>query len=177
MNILYNDKTDLLYIRLDDRKQDVVNRRVSEDIVLDIGERDRIVGIEILDASKHVALERLLPVTYAQPLFVTSSYNSSTKSVRCCPVDSHLNVPACGWRWQAGRGGWNRSVVVHYLGCVGISFFRAANSAVVARATRRRHPPSAEGYGGGRSGCGASATMAKSAPRYIKSRSDFISKT
>ena len=64
MNILYNDKTDLLYIRLDDRKQDVMNRRVSEDIVLDIGEGDRIVGIEILDASKHVALERLLPVTY-----------------------------------------------------------------------------------------------------------------
>ncbi|MCK4486499.1 MAG: DUF2283 domain-containing protein [Desulfobacterales bacterium] len=64
MNILYNDKTDLLYIRLDDRKQDVVNRRVSEDIVLDIGEADRIIGIEILDASKHVALERLLPVTY-----------------------------------------------------------------------------------------------------------------
>ena len=64
MNILYNDKTDLLYIRLDDRKQDVMNRRVSEGIVLDIGEGDRIVGIEILDASKHVALERLLPVTY-----------------------------------------------------------------------------------------------------------------
>ena len=64
MNILYNDKTDLLYIRLDDRKQDVVNRRISEDIVLDIGETDRIIGIEILDASKHVALERLLPVTY-----------------------------------------------------------------------------------------------------------------
>lgn len=38
MNIVYNDKTDLLYIRLDDRKQDVINRRVSEDIVLDIGE-------------------------------------------------------------------------------------------------------------------------------------------
>ena len=64
MNIIYNDKTDLLYIRFDDRKQDVVNRRVSEDIVLDIGEKDSIVGIEILDASKHVALDRLLPVTY-----------------------------------------------------------------------------------------------------------------
>jgi uncharacterized protein YuzE len=64
MNILYNDRTDLLYIRLDDRKQDVVNRRVSEDIVLDIGEGERIVGIEILDASKHVTLERLLPVKY-----------------------------------------------------------------------------------------------------------------
>lgn len=64
MNIVYNDKTDLLYIRLDDKKQDVINRRVFEDIVLDIGENDRIVGIEILDASKHVSLERLLPIKY-----------------------------------------------------------------------------------------------------------------
>jgi len=64
MNIVYNDKTDLLYIRFDDRKQDVINRRVSEDIVLDIGENDRIVGIEILDASRHLTLDRLLPVKY-----------------------------------------------------------------------------------------------------------------
>lgn len=64
MNIVYNDKTDLLYIRLDDRKQEVINRRVSEDIVLDIGEGDRIIGIEILDASRHVSLDRLLPVKY-----------------------------------------------------------------------------------------------------------------
>jgi len=64
MNVLYNDRTDLLYVRLDDTKQDIVNRRVSEDIVLDIGEGERIVGIEILDASKHVTLERLLPVKY-----------------------------------------------------------------------------------------------------------------
>ena len=64
MNIIYNDKTDLLYIRLDDRKQEVINRRISEDIVLDIGKDDRIIGIEILDASKHVTLEKLLPVNY-----------------------------------------------------------------------------------------------------------------
>jgi uncharacterized protein YuzE len=43
MQIQYNAKTDLLYIRLDDRKQDVVNRCASEDIVLDIGEGNRIV--------------------------------------------------------------------------------------------------------------------------------------
>ncbi|OGP53416.1 MAG: hypothetical protein A2Y65_06870 [Deltaproteobacteria bacterium RBG_13_52_11] len=67
MNIVYNDKSDLLYIRLDDRKQNVINRRVSEDVVLDIGERDRIIGIEILDASKHVSLDRLLPVKYESP--------------------------------------------------------------------------------------------------------------
>lgn len=64
MNILYNDKTDLLYIRLDDRKQDVINKRVSEDIILDVGENEKIIGIEILDASRHVALDKLLPVTY-----------------------------------------------------------------------------------------------------------------
>jgi uncharacterized protein YuzE len=64
MNITYNEKADLLYIRLDDRKQDVINRRVSEDIVLDIGENNKIIGIEILDASKHLSLERILPVKY-----------------------------------------------------------------------------------------------------------------
>ena len=64
MNIIYNDKTDLLYIRLDDRKQDVINKRISEDIVLDVGENDKIIGIEILDASRHVSLDKLLPITY-----------------------------------------------------------------------------------------------------------------
>lgn len=64
MQIQYKAKTDLLYIRLDERKQQVVNRRVSEDVVLDIGEDDRIIGIEILDASKRLNLEGLLPVKY-----------------------------------------------------------------------------------------------------------------
>jgi len=64
MNVIYNDKTDLLYIRLDDRKQAVINKRISDDIVLDVGEGDRIVGIEILDASKNISLDRLLPIKY-----------------------------------------------------------------------------------------------------------------
>ena len=64
MQILYNAKTDLLYFRLDDRAQEVINKRVSEDIVLDLVEDNRIIGIEILDASKHLNLKNLLPVTY-----------------------------------------------------------------------------------------------------------------
>lgn len=67
MQILYDAKTDLLYLRLDDRKQQVTNKRLTEDIVLDLGEDDAIVGIEILDASKHVNLEKLLPVSYEVP--------------------------------------------------------------------------------------------------------------
>jgi uncharacterized protein YuzE len=64
MQIHYNAKTDLVYIRLDERKQNVINRRSTEDIVLDIGADNRIIGIEILDASKHLNLEGLLPVKY-----------------------------------------------------------------------------------------------------------------
>ena len=41
MHVSYNDQTDLLYIRLDDRRQEVINRRVSDDVVLDIGEGDK----------------------------------------------------------------------------------------------------------------------------------------
>lgn len=64
MQVLYNTMTDLPYIRLADRKQQVMNRRLAEDIVLDVGEDDKIVGIEILDASKRLNLEKLLPVQF-----------------------------------------------------------------------------------------------------------------
>ena len=67
MRVYYDDRSDLLYIRLDDRKQEVMNRRVSDEVVLDIGEEDRIIGIEILNASRHVSLEKLLPVEYEKP--------------------------------------------------------------------------------------------------------------
>lgn len=64
MYVIYNDKIDLLYIRLDDEKQNVVNKRITEDIVLDIGEDERIVGIEIMDASRHVIIDKLSPIKY-----------------------------------------------------------------------------------------------------------------
>ncbi len=64
MQVFYNSKSDLLYLRLDERKQQVINQRLSEDIVLDIGEDNKIVGIEILDASNHVNLESLLPIKH-----------------------------------------------------------------------------------------------------------------
>ena len=62
MEILYNSKTDLIYLRLDDRKQEILNKRISDDIVIDIGDDNRIVGIEIVDASRNLNLDRLLPL-------------------------------------------------------------------------------------------------------------------
>ena len=68
MIIHYDSKTDLLYLRLNTEKQQVTNIQVTEDIVLDIGEDDKIVGIEILDSSKRVNLEKLLPIEYSKVL-------------------------------------------------------------------------------------------------------------
>ena len=66
MKITYHEKHDLLYIRLDETPQQVTNRQVNEDVVLDLGADDRIVGIEILDASKRLRLDQLLTLEYQQ---------------------------------------------------------------------------------------------------------------
>ena len=58
MQMSYNDKTNLLYIRLDSETQDVINRDVADGITVDIGAGDRIVGIEILDASRRLDLRQ-----------------------------------------------------------------------------------------------------------------------
>ncbi len=68
MTIHYDSKTDLLYLRIAPEQQEVTNKRVTEDIVLDMGSDDKIVGIEIMDASKHVNLEKLMPVEYSKAL-------------------------------------------------------------------------------------------------------------
>ena len=68
MTIHYDSKTDLLYLRIEPAIQDVVNRRVTEDIVLDINKDNKIIGIEIIDASKHVNLDKLMPIEYKKAL-------------------------------------------------------------------------------------------------------------
>jgi uncharacterized protein YuzE len=65
MQITYTPQHDLLYIQFDSRRQPIRNERMTDDIVLDIGDEDRIVGIEILDASKHIRLDSVLPVQFA----------------------------------------------------------------------------------------------------------------
>jgi Uncharacterized conserved small protein len=64
MKIYYDEKADLLYIRFDEEKREIVNKRVTEDIVLDMEDEDKIIGIEILDASKHINLAKVLPIYY-----------------------------------------------------------------------------------------------------------------
>lgn len=61
LEFTYTKKTDLLYIRFDDKKQEVLNKQISDNIILDIGENERIIGIEVLDASKYINLKKILP--------------------------------------------------------------------------------------------------------------------
>jgi uncharacterized protein YuzE len=66
MEITYHKRNDLLYICLDPHAQEVVCRDLSSDVVIELGENDRIVGIEVLDASKRVDLASLPAVKYAE---------------------------------------------------------------------------------------------------------------
>jgi uncharacterized protein YuzE len=64
MTIHYDSKTDLLYLRIEPSEQEVINKRVSDEIVLNIGKNDKIIGIEIMDASKNINLDKLMPIDY-----------------------------------------------------------------------------------------------------------------
>ena len=58
MVVQYHPDTDMLYIKLADRVS-TESEEVSSGIVLDFDERNRVVGIEIEDASTVIDLSRL----------------------------------------------------------------------------------------------------------------------
>ena len=64
MTVTYEQATDVLYLLLDAEVQQVRCQELSEDLILDLGPDGRIVGIEILDASRRLRLEQVLPVEY-----------------------------------------------------------------------------------------------------------------
>jgi len=64
MKIEYDAQYDLLYLRFDETPQQLVNQRVNDHIVLDIGTDDKIVGIEILGAMDVLNLSSILPINY-----------------------------------------------------------------------------------------------------------------
>ena len=52
MKISYDKETDALYIRLMDGPQECRTVRLSEEVALNIGAGEKLVGIEILDAKE-----------------------------------------------------------------------------------------------------------------------------
>jgi uncharacterized protein YuzE len=61
MKIKYDPQVDALYISFKKGPTQVTTVHFSEDVSIDLGPHEEIVGIEILGASEHLALERLKP--------------------------------------------------------------------------------------------------------------------
>lgn len=56
MKIKYDPKVDAAYISFKKKPVEVTTMRITEDIAIDFGPSEDIVGKEILDASKHLEL-------------------------------------------------------------------------------------------------------------------------
>ena len=54
MKISYDSATDALYIRLVDGQQECRTLRLTDEIALNIGENEMLVGIEVLDAKQTI---------------------------------------------------------------------------------------------------------------------------
>jgi uncharacterized protein YuzE len=62
MKIRYDREVDAAYIYLRARPAQVTTVRLTEDIAVDFGPGEEVVGIEILSASEHLGLDRQRPV-------------------------------------------------------------------------------------------------------------------
>ena len=72
MQITYDTEADALYIKLQDGTF-VRNREMVEGVVLDIGEGESLLGIEILEASTRFSLKDLSTVDIQMPLHLAQA--------------------------------------------------------------------------------------------------------
>lgn len=72
MKITYNKKVDAAYIRLIDGPVECVSHELSEDVILNLGPNQELVGIEILGASKVLKLNRKTPTIELENLTVAA---------------------------------------------------------------------------------------------------------
>ncbi len=73
MKITYESETDALYIRLIEGEHQCRTLRLSEEVTLDIGEGEVLVGIEILDAKDVLGGGELPPIVLENIPFISSS--------------------------------------------------------------------------------------------------------
>jgi uncharacterized protein YuzE len=73
VKIAYDRKVDAAYIYLKERPSQVTTVRLTEDIAVDFGPGEEVVGIEILSASEHLGLDPERPVVELVDLGATSS--------------------------------------------------------------------------------------------------------
>ena len=62
MRISYDAEVDALYIRLVEGPQECRTVRLSEEVALDLGPGERLVGIEVLEASRVLGAKLTEPI-------------------------------------------------------------------------------------------------------------------
>ncbi len=68
MKIRYDPEVDVAYISFKEGNIQVTTMRITQDIAIDFGPHEEIVGIEILDASEHLNLRREAPMVKLENL-------------------------------------------------------------------------------------------------------------
>ena len=63
MKVHYDEKSDALYVRLDDSKI-IESQEVNPGIILDFNEENQVVGLEILRVKKRVPLANLKQIQF-----------------------------------------------------------------------------------------------------------------
>jgi uncharacterized protein YuzE len=58
MKIKYDSKVDALYISFKKKPTQVTTIRLTEDVAIDLGPNEEIMGIEVLDASEHLKIRK-----------------------------------------------------------------------------------------------------------------------
>jgi len=72
MKIKYDPQVDAAYISFKKGPTQVTTIRVTEDLAIDFGPHEEIMGIEILDASKHLNISKKDPLIELENLRVRS---------------------------------------------------------------------------------------------------------
>ena len=61
MKMRYDPEVDALYVSFKKGPTQVTTVRLSEDVAVDLGPEEEVVGFEILDASSHIGIDRSQP--------------------------------------------------------------------------------------------------------------------
>ncbi len=73
MRITYDEEVDAMYIQLVEREQECRTVRLTDEVALDFGEDEALVGIEILDAKKVLGGGKLPKLAVDHALVVGSA--------------------------------------------------------------------------------------------------------
>jgi len=71
VRVEYSEKSDAMYIWLRKAKYDI-SEELAENVIIDLDKKGRIIGIEVLDASKNMGKELVTKILETEKLVTTA---------------------------------------------------------------------------------------------------------